>query len=100
MFIVTYRYNLQPEKSRDYITLEQKAIQIYLEHGCLGVEIYRDPQNPRKWMEVNKYHDEKHYEDVSAAVDGDPRIEALFEEFLGLFEQGNAPQKDTYLRML
>jgi hypothetical protein len=51
-------------------------------------------------MEINKYHDQKHYEDVSAAVDGDPRIEALFEEFLGLFEQGNAPQKDTYLRML
>ena len=100
MFIVTYRYNISPEKSRDYIPLEQKAIQIYLEHGCLGVEIYRDPHNPRKWMEVNKYHDEKHFEDVSAAVEADPRIEALFEEFLGLFEQGNAPPKDTYLRML
>jgi len=100
MFIVTYRYNLQPEKSMEYITLEQKAIQIHLEHGCLGVEIYRDPQNHRKWMEINKYHDEKHYEEVSAAVEGDPRIEALFKEFLELFEQGKAPQKDTYLRML
>jgi quinol monooxygenase YgiN len=100
LFIVTYRYNLAPEKSRDYITLEQKAIQIYLEHGCLGVEIFRDPHNPRKWMEINMYHDEKHFEDVTAAVEGDPRIEALFEEFLGLFERGNAPQKNTYLRML
>ena len=100
MFIVTYRYNLSPEKSRGYITLEQKAIQIYLEHGYLGVEIYRHHQNPRKWMEINKYHHKKHYEDVTAAVDGDPRIDGLCEEFLGLFEQGNAPQKDTYLRML
>ena len=100
MFIITYRYSLPPEKSRDYITLGQKAIQIYLEHGCLGVEIYRDPQNPRKWMEINKYHDEKHHEEVTAAVEKDPRIETLLKEFLGLFEQGSTPEKDTYLRML
>jgi hypothetical protein len=37
---------------------------------------------------------------VSAAVNGDPRIEDLFKEFLGLFEQGSAPLKETYLRML
>ena len=53
MFIVTYRYSIPPEKARDYIALEQKAIQIYIEHGCLGVELYKDPQNPRKWMEIN-----------------------------------------------
>ena len=100
MFIVTYRYSFPPEKAVDYIALEQKAIQIYIEHGCLGVELYRDPQNPRKWMEINKYHDEKHQEEVNAAVNGDPRIEALFKEFLGLFEQGSAPLKETYLRML
>jgi len=100
LFIVTYRYSLPPEKSKDYIALEQKAIQIYVEHGCLGVEIYRDPHNPRKWMEVNKFHDEKHHEEVTAAVEGDPRIAALFDEFLGIFDRGNPPEKDVYLRML
>ena len=84
----------------DYITLEQKAIQIYLEHGCLGVEIYRDPQNPRKWMEINKFHDEKHHKEVTKAVEEDPRISSLFEEFIGLFKKGNTPEKNTYLRML
>jgi quinol monooxygenase YgiN len=100
LFIVTYRYSLSPEKSMDYIALEQKAIQIYMEHGCLGVEIYRDPHNQRKWMEVNKFHNEKHHEEVTAAVEGDPRIAALFDEFLGLFDLGSTPEKATYLRML
>ena len=100
LFIVTYRYSLPPEKSREYIALEQKAIQIYLEHGCLGVEIYRDPHNPRKWMEVNKFHDEKHHKEVIAAVEKDSRITALFEEFLKLFDKGAPPVKDMYLRML
>ncbi len=42
MFIVTYRYKLPPDKIKQYIAIEQKATQIYLEHGCQGVEIYRD----------------------------------------------------------
>jgi quinol monooxygenase YgiN len=100
LLIVIYRYSLSPEKSRDYIALEQKAIQIYLEHGCLGVEIYRDPHNPRKWMEINKFHDEKHHKEVIAAVEKDSRINVLFDEFLKLFDKGDPPTKDMYLRML
>jgi quinol monooxygenase YgiN len=80
--------------------LEQKAIQVYLEHGCLGVEIYRDSEDPRRWLEVNKFHDQDHYQEVISAVDKDPRISDLFEEFLTLFETGEAPEKNTYLRML
>jgi len=100
MYIVTYRYKLPPDKTREYVVLEQKAIQIYLEHGCLGVEIYRDAADPRKWLEVNKFHDREHYEEVTAAVEGDERITVLFQEFIGLFEEGEAPEKSTYLRML
>jgi hypothetical protein len=51
-------------------------------------------------MEVNKFHNEKHHEEVTAAVEGDPRIAALFDEFLGLFDLGSTPEKATYLRML
>lgn len=100
MFIVTYRYSLPPDRSKDYITLEQKAIQIYLEHGCLGIEIYRDSKDPSKWLEVNKFLDMDHYKEVISAVDKDPRLSDLFEEFLGLFSAGEAPEKNTYFRMI
>ncbi len=100
MFVVTYQYMMQPEKTKQYITLEKQAIEIYLEHGCLGVEIYRDAKDPRKWMELNRYRDRQHYNEVIASVDEDPRIKPLFEEFIGLFEEGNQPDKSTYYRMI
>ena len=100
MFIVTYRYKLPPDKIREYIAIEQEATQIYLEHGCQGVEIYRDSKDPRYWMEINKFSDQEHYESVIAKVDEDPRIAPLFEELKGLLEKGEMPEKATYLRML
>ena len=99
MFVVQYNYRLPPDKTREYIVLEQQAIQIYLEHGCLGVEIYRDTRDPRLWMEINKFMDEEHYRKVTEAVDKDSRISILFEKFTELFIKGEAPKKTTYLRM-
>ena len=100
MFIVTYRYKLAPDKIREYIAIEQEATKIYLEHGCHGVEIYRDSKDHRYWMEINKFSDQEHYDSVIAKVDEDPRIAPLFEELKGLLEKGEIPEKATYLRML
>lgn len=100
MFVVTYHYTMSAEKTKQYIMLEKKAIEIYLEHGCLAVEIYRDAKDPRRWMEINRFRDRTHYTEVIASVDEDPRIKPLFEEFIGLFEEGNQPEKATYYRMI
>ena len=91
---------MSAEKTKQYIMLEKKAIEIYLEHGCLAVEIYRDAKDPRRWMEINRFRDRTHYTEVIASVDEDPRIKPLFEEFIGLFEEGNQPEKTTYYRMI
>ena len=100
LFVVTYQYMMPTEKTKQYIMLEMKAIEIYLEHGCLGVEIYRDAKDPRKWMELNRYKDREHYNEVTASVDADPRLKHLFDEFITLFEEGNQPEKNTYFRMI
>lgn len=100
MFVVTYRYMLPVDKTRQYVAIEQKAIQIYLEHGCLGVEIYRDAEDPRYWMELNKFEDREHYDRVIEKVEKDTRIASLFEELMGIFPGGGKAEKGTYLRML
>lgn len=100
MYVVTYNYKIPPDMTKKYITLEKQAIDIYLEHGCLGVEIYRDAKDPRKWLEINRFHDRQHYNEVIVAVDEDPRIAPLFEQFIGLFDEDNKPEKTTYYRMI
>lgn len=100
MFVVTYHYMMPMEKTKRYVMLEKQAIDIYLEHGCLAVEIYRDAKDPRRWMEINRFRDRAHYNEVIASVDEDPRIKPLFEEFIGLLKEGEQPEKTTYYRMI
>lgn len=101
MFVAIYQYKVPPKKTKQYITLEKQAIQIYMEHGCLGVELYRDSKDPRRWMEINRFMDLQHYNQVTAAVDQDDRIGQLFKDFISLFDdEDNKPEKTTYYRMI
>ena len=83
MFAVVYHYRIPLEKTHEYVHLEKQAIKIYLESGCSGVEIFRDADDPSRWMEINRFEDREHYERVIGVVDEDPRIRKLFEEFTG-----------------
>lgn len=101
MFVVVYHYTVPMEKTKQYIMLEKQAIKVYTEHGCPGVEIYRDAKDPRRWMEINRFRDRQQYNEIIAAVDEDPRIRPLFEEFMSLFDAEEAqPEKITYFRMI
>lgn len=101
MFVVVYHYQVPMDKTKEYIMLEKRAIKVYLEHGCLGVEIYRDAKDPRRWMEINRFKDRDHYNEITAAVDDDPRIKQLYEEFVSLFKaDANEPDKRVYFRMV
>ncbi len=101
MYVAVYHYRVNKEKTEQFVMLEKKAIEIYLEHGCLGVEIYRDAKDSGRWMEINRYRDLEHHNTVVSAVDKDPRIKPVFEEFINLFDdEAGRPQKTSYYRML
>lgn len=101
MFVVVYNYVVPMDKTKQYITLEKRAIEVYMEHGCLGVEIYRDAKDPRRWMEINRFRDLRHYNEVIGAVDDDPRIGPLYEDFMSLLNAEECqPEKSTYFQMI
>lgn len=101
MFVVVYRYQVPVERMKRYVQFEKQATQIYMEHGCLGVEIYRDAKDPGYWMEINKFKDKRHYQEVVTAIQNDSRISQMTKEFMSLFEPGEyKPEKRAYFRMI
>lgn len=101
MFVVVYHYQVPIDKTKQYILLEKQAVKVYMDHGCLGVEIYRDSKDPRRWMEINRFRDWEHYNEVVGAVEDDPRIRPLYDEFMSLCKtEEYQPEKRTYFRMI
>jgi len=101
LFIVVYNLKVPPERAARYIQIEREMAGIYSEHGCLGVEIYRDAADPQNWMEVYRFRDKEHYEEVVNSVGRDPRMESLTRAFTSLIDgEENRPRKGVFLRML
>jgi len=101
LFVVVYRYKVPKKKAKDYIQIEKQISDVYSEHGCLGVEIFRDAKDPRYWMEINRFRDKGHYEGFVADVEKDPRIGSLSKEFMQLFEDEDyKPEKHIYYKMI
>lgn len=101
MFIVVYNLKVPHERAARYIQIEKEMAGIYNEHGCLGVEIYRDAVDPQNWMEVYRFRDKEHYEEVVHSVGKDPRIQSLTKAFTSLLDgEENRPRKGVYFRMI
>jgi quinol monooxygenase YgiN len=101
LFTVVYQYRIPKDKSIEYIKLEKQAIKIYLELGCLSVDLFRDEKDPRRWLEINRFNDADHYKEVSSAIREDPRMTDLWNRLQSLLGPGSyKPARRTYLQML
>ena len=99
--MVVLRYKIPDEKTKRYVLLQKQTTQVYLDHGCLGVEVYRDAKDPKYWMEMYRFKDKKHYEEVVASINRDSRIDPVTKEFSSLFEIGEyKPEKQVYYQMI
>lgn len=72
MFVVTYVYKVPQERIEKFLSIEKRAMSIYLRHGCLGFEILRSADD--SCMEINRFKSKEHYESVSKSLDLEPEI--------------------------
>jgi hypothetical protein len=101
LYTVVYQYQIPKEKGIEYVKLEKQAIRVYLELGCLKVELFRDEKDPRRWMEINRFKDADHYSEVSSAIREDTRIWELQNSFKALLGSDNyKPARRIYFQML
>lgn len=91
MYIVTYRYIVPTNMRKRYLALMRKTTKLYTKHGCLGYEVYEDAHHNGNWLEINRFRNKAHYQKVRAAVDADPQIEPLWQEFCAITRAKEKP---------
>lgn len=97
MYVVIYRYKVPGNMRKRYLELMKKTADLYGKHGCLEYEILEDAQGEDNWMEINRFRNKAHYQEVDDAVDKDPEIEALWQEFCSITgAKENPPVKNEY----
>jgi hypothetical protein len=86
MFVKVYRYRVQPEKTEEYLSIQEKAGKIYRKHIRYRSLHLRNRSDPGLWLEIHWYPDEETYRESIDKIDADPDIDRLWTEFQAVLD--------------
>ncbi len=89
MFVKVYRYRVQPDKTEDYLAIQEKAAAIYQKYIRYRSVHLRKLDDPRQWLEIHWYPDEETYRVGIDRINSDPEIDRLWSEFQKILEPDN-----------
>ena len=85
MYIETYTYKVPKDKIDQYLDIQRRTKEVYLRYGCIAYEIFRSDDG---WcLEISRFKDREHYENVTKSVDLEPEIEILWKEFCSIVKK-------------
>ena len=85
------------DKVDQYLDIQRRTKEVYVRCGCIAYEVFTSDDD---WcLEISRFKDRKHYENVTKSVDLDPKIRTLWREFCLIVEKEKVATK-KYERIL
>ncbi|MFD1207192.1 hypothetical protein ACFQ38_18995 [Sporosarcina contaminans] len=84
MFVKIYEYHVQKDKVDEYLTIQQKASEIYSQYLDLHTMFLNSKDEDTKWLEITTYNDEIQYNKSMNIINERKDIQDLFEAFQSL----------------
>ncbi|MEI5908692.1 hypothetical protein WAK64_16715 [Bacillus spongiae] len=81
MFVKIYQYHIQKEKEEEYLSIQEKAGEIYAKHIDLHTLYFKSKENDTKWLEINCYKDQDTYNKSIELINKQIEIQKLFKSF-------------------
>ncbi|UCG91003.1 MAG: hypothetical protein JSV97_07900, partial [candidate division WOR-3 bacterium] len=72
MFVKVYRYRVQPDKTDEYLAIQERAGEIYQKHVRYRAVYLRSEDDPGLWLEIQWYPDEKSYRRAMDLINAEP----------------------------
>ncbi|MFQ5820430.1 MAG: hypothetical protein ACE5I5_10625 [Candidatus Heimdallarchaeota archaeon] len=100
MFVKVYRYRIQPEKTKRFLAIQERAGKIYQKHIRHRVVILRSRKDLNLCLEVHWYPDEDTYRRGIDLINAEPMIDQLWEEFQATLDPNDPTVHEEYYEQL
>jgi len=96
MFVKMYSYHIQKEKEEEYLSIQEKAEEIYVKYLDIHTHYLKSKDNDTKWLEVTFYKDEDEYNKSIEVINKQTEIQELFKSFQSVLvsEQNEITEED------
>lgn len=96
MFVKIYRYHIQPDKTDEFIKVQERASKIYGKYMSYRSVYLRDREKPGLWLEIQWCRDEDTYRRAMDSINAEPEIERLWQEFQALLDPNDRAIQEEY----
>lgn len=100
MFVKVYRYRVQPDKTKEYLAIQERAGQIYQKHVRYRAVYLRSQEDPGLWLEIHWYPDEKTYRRAMDLINAEPAINQLWQEFQATLDPDEPEIHEEYYEQI
>jgi hypothetical protein len=100
MFVKAYRYRVQADKAEEYLTIQERAGQIYKKHVRYRSVYLRSEDDPGLWMEIHWYTDEKTYRRAMDLINCEPAINQLWLELKAVLDPDDPEIHEEYYEQI
>jgi hypothetical protein len=100
MFVKAYRYHVQPEKTEQYLAIQERANQVYQKHICYRAVHLRSREDPSLWLEIHWYPNEETYNKGMDLVNAEPEISQLWQEFQATLDTSRQTIIEEYFEQI
>ena len=81
MFVKVYRYHIRPDKTEEFLNIQQRAGEIYRKHVSYRAVYLKNQDDPGLWLEIQWCSDEDVYRRAMESINAEPAIKELWQEF-------------------
>ncbi|WP_077596130.1 hypothetical protein [Oceanobacillus kimchii] len=81
MFVKVYQYHVQKEKEEEYLSIQEKAGEIYAKYFDFYTIYLRSKESDTKWLEITCYKDQDSYNKCIENINKQIEIQELFKSF-------------------
>jgi hypothetical protein len=86
MFVKVYRYHIRPDKTKEFLSIQERAGEIYRKHVSYRAVYLQSQDDPGLWLEIQWCSDEAAYRRAMDLINAEPGIKKLWQEFQGLLD--------------
>jgi hypothetical protein len=97
MFVKVYQYHIQNDKVDEYLSIQEKASEIYGKYIDLQTTYLQSKDDSTKWMEISKYKDEDEYRKSIDLINKEFEIQELFNAFQGLLVSDSEISEEDFI---
>lgn len=100
MFVKVYQYYVQKEKEEEYLSIQEKACDIYKEFLDFHTIYLKSKESDTKWLEITFYKNEDDYKKSIEIINKQLEIQELFKSFQSvLVSEKNEITEEDFMKI-